>query len=69
MTIDMAGKLVQFLVDTGATYFVLTSHAGPLAPETCSIVGVEGRPNLEHFTTPLTRTWGKTLVTQVSCHA
>ena len=63
MTIDVAGKLVQFLVDTGATYSVLTSHAGPIAPETCSIVVVEGGLKLKHFTTPLTHTWGKTLIT------
>ena len=59
----MAGKLLQFLVDTGATYFVLTSHTGPLAPETCSIIGVEGRPKRKHFTTPLPCTWGKILIT------
>ena len=63
MTIDVAGKLVQFLVDTGATYSVLTSLARPLAPETCSIVGVEGKPKLKHSTTPLTCTWGKSLKT------
>ena len=63
MTTDVAGNLVQFLVDTGATYSVLTSHAGPLAPKTCSTVGVEGKPKLKHFTTPLTCTWRKTLIT------
>lgn len=31
MTTDVAGKLVQFLVDMGATYSVLTSHTGTLA--------------------------------------
>ena len=62
MIIDVTGKLVQFLVDMGATYSVLTSQTGPLA-ETCSIVGLEGRPKLKHFTTPLTYTWGKTLIT------
>ena len=59
----MAGKLVQFLVDMGATYSVLTSHTGPLATETCSVVGVKGKPKLKHFITPLTCTWGKTLIT------
>ena len=63
MTTDVAGQFVQFLVDTGATYSVLTSHTGPLAPKTCFVVGVQGRPRLKHFTTPLTCTWGKTLVT------
>ena len=63
MTTDVAGKLVQFLVNTGAAYSVLTSHTGPLALETCSIVGVEGMPKLKHFTTPLTCTQGKTRIT------
>lgn len=30
--IDMVGKLIQYVVDTGATYCVLTVHAGHLAP-------------------------------------
>ena len=40
---EMAGKSIQFPGDKGATYSVLTSHTGPLAPKTCSIVGVGGR--------------------------
>lgn len=60
---NMAGKLVQFWVDTEATYSVLTSHTGPLAPKTCSTVKVEGKPKWKHFITPLTCTWGKTLIT------
>lgn len=44
MTTDIASKLVQFLVYMGATYSVLTSHTGPLAPKTCSTVKVEGKP-------------------------
>lgn len=58
-----AGTLVQFPVDTEAAYSVLTSHAGRLVPETCSVVGVEGRPKQKHLTTPLTYTWGKTIIT------
>lgn len=65
-TIGGAGNLVQFPVDTEATYSVLTSHAGHLVPETCSIVGVEGRPKQKRLTTPLTCTWGKTLITHKS---
>lgn len=42
VTTDVESKLVQFLVDTGATYSVLTSDNWPLAPENCSVVGVEG---------------------------
>ena len=63
VTSDVAGKLVQFPVDREATYSGLTSHTGPLAPETCCIIRVEGRSKLKLFTTPLLCTWGKTLIT------
>ena len=39
----MAGKKINFLVDTGATYSVLNSYAGPLSPSSINIMGVEGR--------------------------
>ena len=41
--IEMAGKPNQFPGERGATYSVLTSRTGPLAPKTCSIVGIGGR--------------------------
>lgn len=63
VTADVAGKHVQFLVDTRATYSVLTSHSGPLSPETWSTFGVEGKPKLKYFTTPLNCTWEKTIKT------
>lgn len=43
VTIDMTGKFIQFLLDIGASYSVLTSHTGPLASENFSIVGVKGK--------------------------
>ena len=55
MTTDVAAEPVQFLVDTRATYAVLTSPARPLAAETCSVVG-EGRRKLKHFATPVAPT-------------
>lgn len=63
VTINVASKFVQFLVDMGATYSVLTSHSGPLSPETWSTFGVEGKPKLKYFTTPLNCTWEKTIKT------
>lgn len=39
----MSGTFVKFIVDTCS---VLTSHTGPLVPETCYIVGIEGKPKL-----------------------
>lgn len=54
MAIDVAGKLVQFLVDMGNTNSVQASHTGSLAPETCSFA--ERKLKLKHFTTLLTCT-------------
>ena len=31
VTLDVAGKKINFLLDTGATYSVLNSYAGPLS--------------------------------------
>ena len=30
VVLDLAGKKVDFLIDTETTYFILISHAGPL---------------------------------------
>ena len=43
-----------FLTDTGATYSVLISHAGPLSSESCTVTGVQGKPHPHYFTGPLT---------------
>ena len=61
-TADRTGTLVQFPVDTEATYSVLASHAGRLVPETCSVVGVEGRPKGKRLTPTLTCAWGETII-------
>lgn len=42
--IDIAGEHVHFLVNDGAAYFVLASHAGSLSTKTCMIMGVDGKP-------------------------
>ena len=39
----MAGKKINFLVDTGATYSVLNSYARPLLSSSTNIMGVEGK--------------------------
>ena len=38
---DVTGKKIIFLTDTGATYPVLISHAGPLSSKSCSVTGVD----------------------------
>ena len=61
-----AGTLVQFPVDTEAAHSVLASHAGRLVPETCSVVGVEGRPKGKRLTPTLTRAGGETIIAHKS---
>ena len=40
---DVAGRSKNFLVDTGATYSVLTSHSRAFSPQTCTILGATGK--------------------------
>lgn len=40
--IVVAGTLILFLIDTGATYSVLPELAGTLVPSSVSVMGVDG---------------------------
>ena len=40
--LQVAGKSISFLLDTGATYSVLPSYAGPTGPSPVAVVGIEG---------------------------
>ena len=37
VVLDMTGKKISFLIDRGATYPVLISHAGPLSSKSCTV--------------------------------
>lgn len=50
----MAGKNIDFLIDNGASYCVLTSHVGPLTSKSCTITGVNNQPHSYYFTSLLT---------------
>ena len=41
--LDVAGRSKNFLVDTGATYSVLTSYSGTFSSKTCTIWGGTGK--------------------------
>ena len=41
--LDVAGRSENFLVDTGATYSVLSSFSGVFYPQTCTILGAMGK--------------------------
>ena len=40
--LQVAGKSINFLIDTGATYLVLSSFRGTLHPSQVSVVGIDG---------------------------
>lgn len=52
---DVAGKKMDFLMDTGATYSVLISHTGPLSSKAAQgLVSMESLPPVTSLASPLT---------------
>lgn len=54
VTLEVMGKQIQFLLDTGATYSVLPAFVGKLSMQTTIVMGVEGQQKLRNFTPSLT---------------
>ena len=54
MVLNMAGKKINFLIDTGDTYSVLISHTGLLSSKSCTVTGVDRKPHTHYFSGPLT---------------
>ena len=54
VTLDVAGKEINFLVDTGATYSVLNSYSGPFSYKSANIMGVKGNLKAYLYTFPVT---------------
>lgn len=48
------GEPTEFLLDTGATFPLLTTQKGPLHKRKCNIKGVSGKGNTRKFFEPLT---------------
>ena len=55
--LDVASRSENFLVDTGATYSVLTSCSRAFSPETCTILGATGKTITKRFTQALLCCW------------
>ena len=53
----MAGRSVNFLVDTESTYCVLTSYSGDFSSQTCTILGSTGKTITERFTGAFLCSW------------
>ena len=60
----LAGRSKNFLVDTGATYSVLTSYSVAFYSQTCTILGATGKTVTKRFTQALLCCWGG----QISSH-
>ena len=57
--LDVAGRSKNFLVDTGATYFALTSYSGAFSSQTCTAWGATGKTITKRFTRPLLCCWDR----------
>ena len=55
--LDVAGRSENFLVDTGATYSVLTSYSRAFSSQTCTILGATGKATPKRFTRALLCCW------------
>ncbi|CAK7288843.1 Gag-Pol polyprotein [Vulpes lagopus] len=53
-TLQVAGKPVSFLLDTGATYSVLPSYSGPRQPSPVMVMGTDGTSSSPRSAPPLT---------------
>lgn len=61
MLLQVAGKSVSFLLDTGATYSVLPTYQGKTVPSQVSVMGIDGHPQVPQQTPPLTCSYGPAL--------
>ena len=55
--LDVADRSENFLVDTGATYSVLTSYSGASSSQNCTILSATGKTITERFTQALLSCW------------
>ena len=57
----MGGQSIDFLLDTGATYFVLTEAPGPLSSQPVSVMGLSGRAKRYYFSYSISCNWDSVL--------
>ena len=55
--LDVAGRSRNFLVDTEATYPVLSSYCRAFSSQTCTILGATGKATTKRFTQALLCCW------------
>ena len=59
--ITVGGQSVNFLLDTGANYSVLTEAPGPLSSGSASVMGLSGRAKRYYFSYSLSCNWDSVL--------
>ena len=59
--ITLGGKFINFLLDIGATYSVLTEAPGPLSFQSASIMGLSGQAKRYYFSCSLSCNWDSML--------
>lgn len=52
--LQVAGKSISFLLDTGATYSVLPSYSGLTRTSPITVMGIDGTSSNPRVTLPLT---------------
>ena len=71
---NCGGQSVDFLLDTRATFSVLTEAPGPLSSQSTTIMGLSGQAKCCYFSHPLSHNWDfvlyshKFLITPVLSH-
>ena len=63
--ITVEAQSVDFLLDTGATYSMLTEAPGPLSPWSTTVTGLSGRAKHYYFSCPLSCNWNSAISTQI----
>ena len=58
--LDVAGRSKNFLVDTGATYSVLSSFSRVFSSQTCTILGAIGKNNYNKIHLSISLLLGRT---------
>ena len=69
MQLYLAGRLENFLVDTGATYTVLTSYSETFSSQTCTILGDTGKTIAKkiHFVAGMDKLFPRQFLVFIEC--
>lgn len=65
--LTLGTQLIDFLVDTGASYSVVNSKLTSLSTDTVAEVGVTGRIEIIHCSNPLNVNWEKKIKAHFFC--